>query len=60
MNAPRLMLDLLKVPLLYRKAQAEHEEVIKHKWYESEQKGHDIGFELAQVDWRIKFTSLPL
>ena len=54
------MLDLLKVPLLYRKAQAEHEEVIKHKWYESEQKGHDIGFELAQVDWRIKFTSLPL
>ena len=57
MNAPRLMQDLVKASLLYREAQAEHEEVMKHKWYESEKKGHDIGFELAQVDWRIKYGS---
>ena len=57
MNAPSCMKDLLKASLLYREAQAEHEEVMKHKWYESEKKGHDIGFELAQVDWRIKYSS---
>jgi len=51
------MHDLLKNSLLYREAQAEREEVLKHKWYESEKKGHDIGIELALVDWRIKFGS---
>jgi len=45
---------LLKRSLLYREFQAEHHEILKHKWYESEKRGHDIGFELAQVDWRIK------
>ncbi|MCX6923103.1 MAG: hypothetical protein NT154_07830 [Verrucomicrobia bacterium] len=57
MNTPRSMQDLLKGSLLYREAQAEREEVMKHKWYESEKKGYDIGFELAQVDWRIKYGS---
>jgi hypothetical protein len=46
--------QLLKQSLLYREFQAEHEEVLRHKWYESEKRGHDIGFELAQIDWRIK------
>jgi len=57
MNTPSSMQDLLKGSLLYREAQAEHEEVMKHKWYESEKKGYDIGFEVAQVDWRIKYGS---
>lgn len=49
--------NLLKRSLLYRQFQAEHEEILRHKWYESEKKGRDIGFELAQVDWRIKYGS---
>ena len=54
MSEPISTHDLLKNSLLYREARAEHEEILKHKWYESEKKGHDIGIELAQVDWRIK------
>jgi hypothetical protein len=49
--------QLLKKSLLYQEFQAEHEEILRHKWYESEKRGHDIGFELAQVDWRIKHCS---
>jgi len=57
MNAPSSIEDLLQGSLLYRVAQAEREEILKHKWYESEKKGCDIGFELAQMDWRIKYGS---
>jgi len=39
--------NLMKHSLLYREFQAEREEILRHKWYESEKKGHDIGFELA-------------
>jgi hypothetical protein len=56
-KGPRSADSLVKQSLLYRELQAEHEEILKHKWYESEKKGHDIGFELAQVDWRIKHRS---
>jgi hypothetical protein len=54
---PRSANDLVKQSLLYREFKAEHEEILRHKWYESEKIGHDIGFELAQVDWRIKYGS---
>jgi hypothetical protein len=37
--------DLLRSSLLYRHYQAQREEVLKHKWYESERAGHDIGFD---------------
>jgi len=57
MNAPSSIEDLLRGSLLCREAQAEREEVMKHKWYESEKKGYDIGFELALVNWRIKYGS---
>ena len=49
--------NLLKQSLLYREFQAEHEEILRHKWFESEKTGHDIGFDLAQVDWRIRHGS---
>ena len=49
--------NLVKQSLLYRAFRAEHEEILKHKWYESEKRGRDIGFELARVDWRIKYGS---
>jgi hypothetical protein len=46
--------DLLKKSLLYRRFQAEREEVLKHKWIESEKAGHDIGLERATTDWVLK------
>jgi hypothetical protein len=39
---------------LYREFQAEREEILRHKWLESEKAGHDIGFELALLDWNEK------
>ena len=49
--------DLLKSSSLYREFQAEREEILKHKWIESEKAGHDIGFERALTDWIIKHRS---
>ncbi len=46
--------DLLKNSSLYREFQAEREEILRHKWIESEKVGHDIGFEQALTDWIIK------
>ena len=46
--------DLVKNSSLYREFQAEREEILKHKWIESEKAGHDIGFERALTDWIIK------
>ena len=46
--------DLLKNSTLYREFQAEREEILRHKWIESEKAGHDIGFEHALTDWIIK------
>ncbi len=36
---------------LYKEFLAEREEILKHKWIESEQLGYDIGFERALLDW---------
>lgn len=36
---------------LYREFAAEREEIMRHKWIESEKLGRDIGFERALVDW---------
>lgn len=49
--------DLVKNSSLYREFQAEREEILKHKWIESEKVGHDIGFERALTDWIIKHRS---
>jgi hypothetical protein len=49
--------DLLKNSSLYREFQAEREEILRHKWIESEKAGHDIGFEQALTDWIIKHRS---
>ena len=49
--------DLLRNSLLYRQFQAEREEIMRHKWYESEKAGHDIGFDQALTDWTIKHRS---
>ncbi len=39
---------------LYREFLAEREEILRHKWIESEKAGHDIGFERALLDWIVK------
>lgn len=36
---------------LYQEFLAEREEILRHKWIESEKIGHDIGFERALLDW---------
>lgn len=49
--------DLLRNSSLYREFQAEREEILKHKWIESEKVGYDIGFERALTDWIVKHRS---
>jgi hypothetical protein len=45
--------ELLKNSTLYREFLAEREEILKHKWLESEKAGRDIGFDHAFMDWVI-------
>jgi len=49
--------DLVKNSSLYREFQAEREEILKHKWIESEKAGRDIGFEQALTDWIVRHRS---
>jgi hypothetical protein len=49
--------DLVEKSSLYREFQAEREEILKHKWIESEKLGRDIGFEHALTDWIMKHRS---
>ena len=46
--------DLLRNSTLYKEFQAERDEILRHKWIESEKLGHDIGFEQALTEWIIK------
>lgn len=43
--------DWITKTSLYREFLAEREEILRHKWLESEKAGRDIGFERALVDW---------
>lgn len=36
---------------IYEDFLAEREEIMKHKWIESEKQGYDIGFEKALLSW---------
>lgn len=49
--------DLVKRSSLYREYQAEREEILKHKWIESEKAGYDVGFERALTDWIMHHRS---
>jgi hypothetical protein len=53
-KAPLSANQLLKNSSLYREFLQEREEILKHKWIESEKAGRDIGFEWALTDWIIK------
>ena len=47
----------VKNSVLYKEFIAEREEILKHKWIESEKAGKDIGFEKALLDWIVKHRS---
>lgn len=48
--------DYKKSPL-YQEFTAEREEILKHKWLESEKANRDVGFEWALTDWIIHHRS---
>ena len=49
--------QFVKNSVLYKEFIAEREEILKHKWIESEKDGTDIGFEKALLDWIVKYRS---
>ena len=48
---PQKSEDLASRSSLYAEFLAEREEILRHKWIESEKQGRDIGFERALIDW---------
>ncbi|SDU27971.1 protein of unknown function [Verrucomicrobium sp. GAS474] len=44
---------LFRNSALYQEFLAEREEILKHKWLESEKAGQDVGFEKALLDWIV-------
>lgn len=49
--------NYFKNSALYREFLSEREEILRHKWIESEKAGFDIGFEKALLDWIVKHRS---
>ncbi len=43
--------EFVKRSSLYQEFLAEREEILRHKWLESERLGYDVGFERALLDW---------
>jgi hypothetical protein len=43
--------DFLKKSSLYQECLAERDQILRHKWLESEKLGRDIGFDRAFLDW---------
>ena len=50
-NPSRVCRDFVQRSSLYQEFLAEREEILRHKWIESEKAGFDIGFERALLDW---------
>jgi hypothetical protein len=50
-NIKEDMNSILTHSLLYKYFLSEREEILKHKWLESEKAGKDIGFEKALLSW---------
>lgn len=42
---------------IYKEFLALKEEVNKHKWYESEKQGRDVGFVWALMDWTLRYKT---
>ncbi len=44
----------MKNSLLFREWDRMKQEILDHKWYESERAGYDIGWDRASVDWLVR------
>ncbi len=42
---------------VYKEYLALRTEVDRHKWFESEKAGKDVGFLWALIDWTVKFKT---
>ena len=56
-TSPKDSVRLVKNSRLYQEFLAERDEILRHKWIESEKVGYDIGFERALFDWIVKYRS---
>lgn len=54
MIEPNDDLRLVKNSLLYKMFARQRDEILRHKWIESEKAGVDIGFEKALLSWLVK------
>jgi hypothetical protein len=54
MNTLSAIPNFITSSLIYKEFIQERNEILKHKWIESEKKGYDIGFENALFDWILK------
>ena len=43
--------EALRKSRVYQHYLAERNEILRHKWLESQKVGHDIGFARAHLDW---------
>jgi hypothetical protein len=50
-SQPKGSHDFVSRSSVYQEYLAEREEILRHKWIESEKAGKDIGFEHALQDW---------
>ncbi|NBW56786.1 DUF4032 domain-containing protein [bacterium] len=51
------MSPILSATAVYKHFTAMREEILKHKWFESERAGKDVGFEYALVNWISRYRS---
>lgn len=49
--------DSLDESIFYQEFLVEKDEILRHKWIESEKAGYDIGFEKALIDWMRRHRS---
>lgn len=45
--------DWLEKTELFRRWNAMKEEILRHKWYQSEKAGYDIGWDRAATNWML-------
>jgi len=60
MTRPHVSVDegrFLENSTFYQEYLAEKNEVLRHKWIESEKAGFDIGFEKALIHWMLNHRS---
>ena len=50
--------NILKNSKLYQEFLKEREEILKHKWIESQKANRDVGFEWALLDWNLRHRSI--